>query len=873
MRFNKRYKVYLDWSVPEGLAWNDDTNASWTEIFTDITPLKKTPFEKERFTRYSWGEIIFENELAYSGNAAKLYKLISEVGIDQEVRIKVVIDSDLISTDTDNIVRGYFGLNDCKIDHDKKMITVTPSILDQYTDFVENWETKIDLFPQSVAGKTTWGIVDGTDPVLPLSIGATHNLPIKVNSTDMDEANSPRNVFSSGVTNSILSTLKSQYTATFSVTINAVATISAGNTMKFYLNTYDSNDSIVNEGLLGTYNEMTSGTISTTFTVNTTLYSGDYVRLINVVSSSGNVITYGNISATIDVSTVAYETTDVRVNIQESPLHTIEMWTATVQGVSVDTKTSEYDAELPSLATYFNLDGSPKEALLKGTDANRFAPHSHREFIKLITENGSEKIPLYGLYVSQIEGLLDASGYELSEITVYKHLWQRRLRKDRYITLCTCKFSRFESDVKDGELPVGDNWVDTGYVDSNNKRKWVKKPFDGTVTDWTLGSIKGAGNLGGVDYQSSLMSSKKANYPSSDNSFTVQTRSLKDIVKNLYTRTFPSLLNNDVNSVFFWNDPSSEITVSDGINYFTKNNNWLNNIACAHTYQLKTENTNLTDSKLEVSPKEMLTELKLFFNNQIYWWISTDGVLHLEHLSYIDRDSGRDIIDLTDSASVSYVNNSDLLTEISSFSYDNAEMFSLVEFEIINSGYVDFTKNSMSFKKIVSNKRNKDIRDLRSTKIISTDIRYGIENPTDLDNGMFLLNHDDNYDVIIAPTPISKREFENGHLAISNILLDYKYEGVFLDGTINGKYEQFDITARTKLGKEFTIRGIYNNDFFQNILGVGFVNSIIHDLNSENTQITMKYRFGSGEQSDGFLLMVSNEGDYEGAEDVQFNLG
>jgi hypothetical protein len=398
----------------------------------------------------------------------------------------------------------------------------------------------------------------------------------------------------------------------------------------------------------------------------------------------------------------------------------------------------------------------------------------------------------------------------------------------------------------------------------------VKKPFDGSITEWELGDIDSSGGTNAsIEWDVKLKSTKT--YPSSEDSVTLQTRDFKEIVKTVFNGTFLSLVNDDINSSFFWNDSDPNITVDEGKNYFTGDTNWLNNIAVAHTYQLQETNNDSEDSILKMSFKDLMADMKAEWNNQIFWWVSTDGVLHIEHLKYIDI--AKQTLDLTVVDESPYLNNIKLLDEISSWKYDKSEMFSLVNFQIANSGYKDFTDNNITYDKIVSNKRNEDIRNTISTRKITTDIRYCIENPSDLENGMILLNHDAEYNTIVAHVPISNVSFENGNLALSNILNRYKYEGIFFSGKINGVSVDFDVTTRTKVGKEITLKGIYNYEYFKSKIGVGRIETMTHDLKMEHTVITLRYRFGSGTISDTFVLMVSEVGDYVGAENVQFDFG
>jgi hypothetical protein len=444
---------------------------------------------------------------------------------------------------------------------------------------------------------------------------------------------------------------------------------------------------------------------------------------------------------------------------------------------------------------------------------------------------------------------------------------------ERARTYALCSYSRFEQYLPQGDIPSG--WTDTGYDNDNGERLWIKKPFDGTIDEWSLGDIDNEGGTNAsIEWNSRLRSTKT--YPSSGDSVILRTRDFKEIAKTVFNGTFLSLVNDEINSVFFWNDDDSAIPpVASNVNYAYPEGteNWLNKIAVAHTYQLMDINPESEDSILKISFKDFMADLKALFNDQIFWWISTDGVLHIEHLKYID--AAKLILDLTKEAipNTIYLNNKELLSESSAWKYDKSEMFSLVNFQIANSGNKDFNDNNITYDKIVSNKRNEDIRDTLATKKITTDVRYCIENPSDLENGMILLNHDSNFNTVVANVPISNTAFENGNIALSNILNRYKYEGIFLNGKINDIPVAFDVTTRTRVGKEITIKGIYDYEYFKSKLGVGRIESLTHDLDKEETSMPLRYRFGSGTVSDTFTLMVSEVGDFVGAEDVEFDFG
>jgi hypothetical protein len=892
VRVLRRYKVYLDYTVPaDGLVWNDDTNANWVQVFPKVSPLKKAPFEKERFTRYDWGEIEFKNEPKYTGDASEVYDLISNCAVDQEIRIKVIFPSDLINPDTTTTVRGYFGHNDCKFDDDKKILTVKPSILDQYTDVIENWETKVDIIPEQTTKRASWKLPSDYSSLYPSGINESHSMPLGRVSTDMTEAKDvPGAYVVSDPLDPIADVPKiidycvTNYTTSMSLSVLADATLSVDETVKFYLDIYDNTNTLIQSNLLDevTYGEATGTSISTSYSLSPSLQQGYSIYIYTILSdeTGTDTIDYIDLNFSVTFVNILATTHTVDVKMQDSDLKTITIWSDWLHGATEKFKKSDFESDFTDLTDYFNSNGSPKDDPAKGVNPNQYAPYSVNVSEinnRKIEELGSEVITINDQYIADIESSLDEYGFELSDITLYlcksNRIWPFA---QKYRTRATIKFSRFEQKVTDGESPVGSGWDDSGYVDNNNKRLFTKKPFDGTDYGWTRGSIDTTpGTVGGRDYIQKINSTKLSNYPDGDTSLQVQGMDFKVVTQSVYNGTFETLTNRSINSAFFWNDSDSVVTVDSGINYITNEENHLNNISAVHTYQFKNEDDDSEDSILRISFKDLISDIKKLFNFQVFWWIDTSDVLHIEHIKYIDLPDARQIMDLTISATdnTPYLKNQRLLSEISNYNYEKSEMYSLVEFKIVNSGYTDFTENKIVFDKIVSNKRNKDIKDTITTQVLSTDLKYAVHSPGDLENGIVLINHDGNYNSVSANSPISNRDIENGNLALSNILLTYKYEGTYLDGKINGSNVSFDITTRTKKGREFTIKGIYDYDYFKNILGVGFIQSLTHDLENESTKITLSYRFGSGVESDQFLLMISEVGDYDGAENIMYNLG
>ena len=135
-------------------------------------------------------------------------------------------------------------------------------------------------------------------------------------------------------------------------------------------------------------------------------------------------------------------------------------------------------------------------------------------------------------------------------------------------------------------------------------------------------------------------------------------------------------------------------------------------------------------------------------------------------------------------------------------------MFKRFEYYQMNAGYPDFTENEITYDKIVSNNRNKDLKAEVRTMHISTDIKYAILNASKLDKGIILITVDSNDHVTSKVGMISGEVEINGELALSNILVEFaKYDGVFNEGDINGLPSYFLTTMRIKTGIELKFKG------------------------------------------------------------------
>jgi hypothetical protein len=396
---------------------------------------------------------------------------------------------------------------------------------------------------------------------------------------------------------------------------------------------------------------------------------------------------------------------------------------------------------------------------------------------------------------------------------------------------------------------------------SGGKRLWIRKPFNGTVTDWSLQSKDSSGGNNGSFEWGEKQQTIKA-YPSSDNSRTFDSvRELKEVIRTIYNNMSAMLATKEIHSTFFWNDNEGDLNILDswpsGTNYVTLQPNELNRLGCIHTADFDTDDTELDkeNQTLEISFTDMMDDLRRLW--PIYWFVDLDGDLHIEHIKYLD-------LTLT----TVDVRGNPLLDETLKWGYNKELMFSDIEYDTINSGYRDFTGNATEFNKIASNKRNIDLTLELTTEILSTDIKYCIENPGDLQNGLTVVAYDTDFKMINAYVPILKRVFENGAIALSNLLIKYwTYEGVWTTGKINSVDYEFTETARTKIGKEIDLQNIIDVDgsgdevrFITTEIGIGMIKSMTQDFDRGiTTGITLVYRYDSNPETNTFQLVTTHD--------------
>ena len=424
MIFDEKYKLYLDWTAQTEWDWDNDTDATWVEIFGSFLPLSKPLAEGEKFGRYKWNGVTIRNRpkryADTSNDAFKLYDIIEGLDPDQEIRIKIVTD--------DNTIRGYFGNNDCKFNDNKngKIINVTPAILDQYTSVLENIDEKIDVI----------GIGKNTNARLELREadkiqGATHNVPISIISSNIDELTEPELILTANNGGAFLVNTRSGYNAVFSVYISASIIVTPSNTVKFYIREYDADNNLLQESLLATYTS--TSTIANTFDYLPTLAQHSYVSLECIISNSGDLITYNTINFNVALENIPFDTMTIQVDLISDNLIAKNVWTEPLHG-----RTSPKESEWGDVDDYFEANGAPKISLFGD---NNLGPHSQSG---ALFSNGLDvnNEPIEYTKLDELETLLADFEYELSSVTVwegttYRNWWPFGKKRRRVYGTCT----------------------------------------------------------------------------------------------------------------------------------------------------------------------------------------------------------------------------------------------------------------------------------------------------------------------------------------------------------------------------------------------------------------------------------------------------
>lgn len=842
-----------------------------TGTYFEVEPEKINPFGEEfvlnmPIKRKKWDKIIIKNKpLAYKSSAVdknKLYDVILATDPTIEIFIKY-ISSEAVE------IEGYFGVIDCEINDFQTFIEITPTIYDQYTDVLENMNTKVDVFEgdnliknpnfDSWAGGSPndWTVVGSLSDISSDKILDKTCIVIDAPAISLSINQIVYNIVSGRNVN-----------ISFQYALMGTSTDREDLTVKIFLTGDSGVYHLTKDG------EWTSDSSSFDYVTNKlptpeanlTKYT-TFSKISDPAPISGNIhITFYHSSVLLGDRDSSLVLTNVNVKSSDIEYFEVSLNLLADNLVSKEQKyiekkdgtyissnfiASPKKSEALTLDEYFESGGEPKQTVLSSTT---FGPH------------GSDDLR----YPDWDTAFADSSSKfykaEMSELTVYDGgtwkdgIWPFNVTRRKIRAVAT--YSREEVrkvDEDDGGGGLVPPAIDVGWEQttdddaSKGGRLWVRTPFNDAISTWTIGTID---ETGGSIYEHAWekkLTSKK-NYPVNDNSETIEGAvSFKSIIEQIYRRTHTSLAGKAVYSTFLFNDlPSDAKTVIlqdrlsgfyEGLNYYTMQDNVLASSFAVHTYQLKTDKVDGSDdSILKVSLSELMDDLRVLF--PAYFFIDEDLNLHIEHVYY--EDVINDFTDLRDIAS-----------NYQYWKYDKEKMFSLIEYEMVNSGYQDFLFSNMEFAKATSNKRNQDIKDTKKTSVITTDIQYCIENPDDIDNGIIWVNYetiDSVNKTVIAPGQRSGLAVTNGNLSLATLIRKYsKYEGTWENGKINGEDVEFDNTSRTKHGiDKIELSGIYSDDYFLTDLGIGIAIKTI-DYEKNTTVLDSIYRY-----VDWFIIVEEN---------------
>ena len=132
-----RYDFYIDIGGGYALAYPDNV-----EPFKITREAGDDDIEKF-FYRIEWGKVQFSNKPnLYQTTTNDVYRLFDYIEANNfsfSIPIKFKVVTPKVT------IEGYAGRNDFYFDSDRKILSVTPAVLDKYTPILENWETEVDF--------------------------------------------------------------------------------------------------------------------------------------------------------------------------------------------------------------------------------------------------------------------------------------------------------------------------------------------------------------------------------------------------------------------------------------------------------------------------------------------------------------------------------------------------------------------------------------------------------------------------------------------------------------------------------------------------------------------------------------------------------
>ena len=805
--------------------------------------------------RKSWEKITIKNKpFLYKSSAVsknKVYDLIIDNPTTTTYFLKLVYGT--------KTYYGYFGEVDCDINEDRSIITINPAVVDQYTDFIENYEEEINIFGTGgIEGENlvqngrfeVW--TDGLpDHWLSLLNVIWHKTLLDSDCAVLnkelywgsDFLNQGIGGIISG--NKIKITFNYKYIGENEDTDNLRFQVSlAGGSETYRLNPdgswttgdrvdifYKTNayavttESVESFDLYSLISEPApvNGSISIGFFGGSV--SGNELYITNVeVYSSG--IDYVDVSLNLLSDNITSQTQE-NIGMVKTTFHSYPLFYAKVKAKD------KHDIE-----DYFNANGSPNTVLL---DDSYHGVHNQDGLTYPDWNTIFDDDVNSDFYKGEMCELHMVMGHAFVQFfTTYRNFYG-------YATYAREEYYK-EDEYNESESLIppeeGVGWEQTDQK-VNNQRLWVRKPFNGAYSsvDWDRSEVfhDGNVNLGTWNIAYAEYCKSKLNYPINSSSVAAGTGfDFRDLVRKIYNSTHESRLGKEVYSAFFWNDSPyiDFLEIEDGQNYYNMKQNFLNYISVVHTSTIKQiTNQDLDDAELKMSFKQLWDDLQVKFP-ALVWFVDTNMNLHIEHLRFIHRV--RSFIDIS-GTSISYIG------EYKSYKFDTSKLYGYIKREDINSYYKDFVTSEQTFRKITTNKRRKDQKKDEKTSYVSTDIRGAIENAADLGNGILLIsyfvNDSGENEILYGNGQITGKQMPNALLSTSFLLKEFgNYMGTWHEGIVDGQTVYYHFSEYCKTGDDIVLKGIVDENYAYTDIGMALIKTKKFDYENETTTCTPVYR-------------------------------
>ena len=710
-----KYKAYIDYDGTGYKEFEPDILNS----FSIVRQAVQTDGSIEQFFyRINWGELTISNKpnLFKISNSSvhKLYNILNDIDFSTKVLIKVTTQL--------KTFYGYFRKNDCNFNDDRKILTVTPSVIDGYTDIFENIDSDVD-FTNYVFDKVPIKIKMDSSLIKTIEDWPT-NSPYKLGFSDI---------------------------------------VLFNNTKTYPRNRIKENDYQDNGGLSLYFDNGKP---------KQTLFQDSY---------------YGFI-----------------------------------------TNNEIYDFNQPLTIGPFWLQGRVDalgQMLSSNADDENYGPNVDIHY-------GDFELSRFRVYEGTRTGGLSGKRWR----NLYCQTWFSR---DEFI-----KVDESDSDLPYGyKPPVGDGWNmrQQTVKDGKPAHIWTRKPFNGAYSEqWEIQpEVLNDGTDSSYNFSWNKYLESRIAYDDSENSLElVSSIKLNDFLNHLVKNSDTSLSLREVKSTFFFNDFEDQIPYlknTTGINYVTGEKNHLNNVRLFFTRDLLPSEDNVIKKIPKYTINDIFNDLNKLFCGTLIWFVDSNNYIRIEHKKFSDLIGGFKDIRTNES-----------IFDTNQYSYDKSMMFEIFKYTQFNSGYPDFIDNKIEYNKIVSNNRNKDKNIEFKTEIFSTDIKYAIQNPASVSDGIIFLCLDSNNVVTSKQCDLIGAVEVNGFVSTSNILKDFAtYEGLTNVGLVNSIPRSFATTQRCKIGIDIMLKGSQDSLFYTTQVGYGLIESGKIDLENQTTTIKLRYRIKS----------------------------